>query len=602
MKKILSYLLIAGASYAGYSQCTTPIPAPWLEEFEFTTFNFGAASTAQNCWYATGSGPFWRTDNLNTGSSDTGPAAAYGGSRYAYLETSTGAGTDNLWSPEIDLTTIVDPSLNFYYHMFGSINGVSEMGTLSVEIVANGVATQVWSLAGEQQTSMTDPWEYAIINLSAYTNDTIQVKFVGLRGVSFRSDMSIDNVSICSPTYSTISATSCGYYTAPSGAQLHGAGTYTDTIPNYVGCDSIITINLATSNTSSSLTINNICGNYTMPSGQVVGQDGAYTDTTMNAAGCDSVIFYNLTFNNSFSLFSTDACNVYTAPSGAQYTLSGTYTDTITNAVGCDSVMTINLTMYFDNSLTIFVSTCGDPYTSDAGNVYTVTGVYQEDFQSANGCDSIVFIDLTIAEGNETFLTIDACDEWTSDAGILYDASGVYQEVYTGATGCDSTLNYTVNINTVDNSANWVSAMTIEANETGATYQWVDCNNSNATIPGATTKIFVASVNGDYACMVTKNGCTEMTNCVRVGSLGVDENMNLFSIYPNPSSGVFAIEMPEVVANTNVTITNAAGQIVFSSSLNESILNVDLGDVEAGMYFISVSNENGAAKKAIVIQ
>ncbi|MFK8043872.1 MAG: T9SS type A sorting domain-containing protein [Crocinitomicaceae bacterium] len=412
------------------------------------------------------------------------------------------------------------------------------------------------------------------------------------------------NIIDCSagPTFGTLSATSCGYYTAPSGAQLHDAGTYTDTIVNYLGCDSIITINLATNNTFSTITLTNLCGNYTMPSGLVVGVDGLYTDTTTNAAGCDSVIVYDLSFDNSSSLFSTTACNVYTAPSGAQYTLSGTYNDTINNAAGCDSVMTINLTMFFDNSLTIFVSTCGDPYTSDAGNVYPATGVYQENFFSANGCDSIVYIDLTVAEGNETFETIDACDEYTSDAGILYSASGVYQEVYTGATGCDSTLNLTININTVDQVANWVSAMTVEANETGATYQWVDCNNSNATIPGATTKIFIASVNGDYACMVTKNGCTEMTNCVRVGSLGVDEENNVFGIYPNPSSGQFIIELASIEANTSVEITNAAGQIVYQSSLNDTKTDISLENVEAGVYFVSVTTNNTTAKKAVLIQ
>ena len=412
------------------------------------------------------------------------------------------------------------------------------------------------------------------------------------------------NIIDCSagPSFGVLSATSCGYYTAPSGAQFHDAGTYMDTIVNYLGCDSIITISLATDNTFSNITINNICGTYTMPSGLVVGVDGTYTDTTTNAVGCDSVINYNLTFSNSTSAFSTTACNVYTAPSGATYTLSGTYNDTIINAAGCDSVMTITLDMFFDNSITIFQTTCGNAYTSNAGNVYPTTGLYQENFNSVNGCDSIVYIDLVIAEGNTVDETINACDEWTSPTGMLYTNSGTHTESFIGVTGCDSIINYLLTINTVNTAATLISALTVEAAESGATYQWVDCNNSNLPIPGASSKIYVASSNGDYACMVTKNGCTEMTNCVRVGSLGIANDNSVFGIYPNPSNGVFIIELTEVLNNTKVEITNTAGQIVFQSAINKNQTSISLENVEAGIYFVSISNDVTTAKKAIVVE
>lgn len=47
-----------------------------------------------------------------------------------------------------------------------------------------------------------------------------------------------------SPTFGSITTTSCGDYVAPSGQILTTSGIYTDTIPNFLGCDSIITINL----------------------------------------------------------------------------------------------------------------------------------------------------------------------------------------------------------------------------------------------------------------------------------------------------------------------------------------------------------------------
>ena len=597
MKKILLTLLVASGSYLGYSQCTA-ITAPWMDGFEtnFTT-NFG---TNNNCWSANGSGPFWRTNSGGTGSFNTGPNSAHAGSRYAYLETSTGVGQDSLKTPMIDISGLLNPALTFHYHMWGAT-----IGTLAID-VWDGTSWSpiLWSLTGAQQSSQGAGWIQAVVSLTSVPGNIIYVRFMASRDGSFTGDIAIDEVGIidCTPTTSVMTANSCGYFTAPSGKQLHSAGTYVDTIANSVGCDSLITINLTTDNTSSSLTINNICGLYTMPSGQVVGQDGAYTDTSTNSVGCDSIIFYNLTFDNTNNAYPDAACNVFTAPSGATHSLSGTVYDTIPNAAGCLEFLVIDLTMSFDNSITVFVTTCGDDYISNAGNTYSTTGVYQEFFNSVNGCDSIVYLDVVIAEGNEVDEVINACDEWTSPSGMLYANSGTHTETFTGVTGCDSTINYLLTINSVNTSASLISQLTVEAAETGATYQWVDCNNSNLPIPGATSKQYVASTNGDYACMVTKNGCTEITNCVRVGSLGLANNDNAFSIYPNPSNGAFAIEMPSVTANTVVSVTNAAGQIVFTTAINATTSTIDVSNVEAGIYFVTITNETGSAKKSIIIE
>ena len=417
------------------------------------------------------------------------------------------------------------------------------------------------------------------------------------------TDFSI-NIIDCSagPSYSTISATSCGYYTAPSGAVFHDAGTYSDTIVNYLGCDSVITINLSTGNTYT--TINPVvCGTYTTPSGNnSYGQSGVYQDTIPNVAGCDSVITINLTNNNSVNAFATSACNVYTSPSGIIHTQSGTFNDTIVNSVGCDSIMTISLTMYFNNSVTIFVTTCGGSYTSNAGNTYTQSGLFTEMFSSVNGCDSILYIDLQIAEGNNQNIPVAACDEWTAPDGTVLTANGTHVESFTGYTGCDSVITYQVTINTVNTGVTMVDQLTISANETGASYQWIDCNNGNAPIAGETNQTYAATVNGDYACEVTKNSCTKTTQCVRIGSLGFENATTLFNIYPNPSNGLFNIELNEVVENTVVKISNVAGQVIYTGSINQTKNTISLSDVEAGIYYIQIANKNGSTIKSLVIE
>ncbi|MFD1553334.1 T9SS type A sorting domain-containing protein [Putridiphycobacter roseus] len=602
MKKILSFLFIAG-SYMGYSQCT-PVMAPWVDDVE--SYSPTTGTIAAGCWTEVSpDSPDWNIDGAgSTGSSNTGPdMGAHSGSNYFYLETSSGSTgqTAELITPEIDLSSLTYPALSFWYHMFGAT-----MQDLDVEVLSGGNWIPMYTIPGNsQQASGSDPWLQQVISLTAFTG-VVKVKFIGAKGSSFTGDACLDDIGIidCTPTYSTISAYSCQFYTAPSGKLLHDAGTYFDTIANSVGCDSIITINLTSDNTSSTMVLTNICGTYILPvTGEVVGDDGIYaTDTLPNSVGCDSVVYYDLDFDNSYYSFDASSCNVYTAPSGAQHTTSGLKMDTITNAAGCDSIMTINLTMYYNNSVTLFVSSCGGSYTSNAGNVYTATGVYIENFASVNGCDSILYIDFTVSESVDQNIAVDACDEWTAPDGTVMTANGTHVETFTSSTGCDSVNTYQVTINTVNAAITLINALTLEANETGATYQWLDCNNGSAPIAGETGQTYIASVNGDYACEVTKNNCTEVSPCVRIGSLGLENETTPFSIYPNPSNGTFNVVLNEVLENTLVNITNVAGQVIYSSSINQTNNTIELTNIETGIYYIQVSNNNGSTVKSIIVE
>jgi len=296
------------------------------------------------------------------------------------------------------------------------------------------------------------------------------------------------------------------------------------------------------------------------------------------------------------------SCDVYFAPSGMQYNNSGTFNDTITNVAGCDSVITITLEVFYSTSVTIYAFTCGNPYWSDAGNNYCCTGSYVENHTTENGCDSTVYIELEIAEASDIELTINACDEYTSDGGIVYNTFGVHHETYMASNGCDSTIQFIIAITEIDSTAVWLGPMAIEANESGASYQWVDCNNNNAIIPGATGKIFVASVNGDYACVVEKNGCTKTTNCVRVQSLDIGQVTTFSKIYPNPSTGLFFLELSSIEAVYTVEIMNVAGQVVYQSNLNKKVTLVDIGSIEPGVYFMSVLGSETTSVKTILIE
>ena len=246
---------------------------------------------------------------------------------------------------------------------------------------------------------------------------------------------------------SSITETACASYTTPSGNQTYTtSGIYTDTIPNAAGCDSLIEIDLTINNTASTISPSN-CNTYTAPDGAVYTSTGVYTATVPNSAGCDSTITINLSiFQPTTSTIVVAECGNYTAPDGMSYTSTGMYTAVIPNADGCDSTITIDLTINPITTTNISESTCSD-YTAPDGMVYSTTGTYTANVQSSAGCDSTVIIDLTVNTATSSIITEAVLDTYTVPSGDeTYTTSGTYMDTIPNANGCDSvlTINLTV--------------------------------------------------------------------------------------------------------------------------------------------------------------
>jgi len=136
----------------------------------------------------------------NTGSNPintTGPSAASDGSYYMYTESSSSNNNKEAYlvSPCIQLNGIENALLTFDYHMFGT-----NMGTLTVEVSTdNGVTyTSIFTRSGNHpnQNANNDPWITEPIDLSAYDDQTIKLRFYGHTGSNHTSDISIDNINI----------------------------------------------------------------------------------------------------------------------------------------------------------------------------------------------------------------------------------------------------------------------------------------------------------------------------------------------------------------------------------------------------------------------
>ena len=82
-------------------------------------------------------------------------------------------------------------------------------------------------------------------------------------------------------------------------------------------------------------------------------------------------------------------------------------------------------------------------------------------------------------------------------------------------------------------------------------------------------------------------------------------NGNL-SIYPNPTNGIFTIEMNDVEKDIyTIKITNVLGQKVFAtSSLVIGIYkeNIDLSAFQKGVYLIEIKNSTATITERIIVE
>ncbi len=187
------------------------------------------------------------------------------------------------------------------------------------------------------------------------------------------------------------------------------------------------------------------CESY-MFDGNLLTSTGTYQATFTNQQGCDSVVTLYLDILQPDSIVQyASACESYEFE-GNTLTTSGQYQANYTNKWGCDSVIILNLTVNYPDSVTIDESAC-ESYLFD-GNVLTTSGTYVANFPNLmGGCDSVVTLNLTILEPSTGTDVISACESYTWIDGITYtESNNTATYSLTNAEGCDSivTLNLTI--------------------------------------------------------------------------------------------------------------------------------------------------------------
>lgn len=255
----------------------------------------------------------------------------------------------------------------------------------------------------------------------------------------------------------------------------------------------------------------------------------------------------------------------------------------------------------FCNTQSIDKITACDSFKWVDGNTYTSsnnTATYILPGGSSNNCNNTLKLDLTMNQSTTTTDIIDACKNYTWIDGNTYTSSNnTAVDTLTSSAGCDSIIHLDLTIGSIDSSLTQ-NGNQLSANTSGANYQWLDCENGFAPIPGETNRHFLASTNGEFAVEVAKDGCVDTSSCQKVlTDLVIQESTfsDQIEVYPNPTSGFAIVNLKATYGTVEVVLMNSLGQKLSRSKYeNKTHLPLEIQG-KSGVYFVQIKTAQETA-------
>ncbi len=455
-----------------------------------------------------------------------------------------------------------------------------------------------------------------VIGSSVYRNSGVYTNVLNTR---FGCDSTILLNLIVNPLSDTIlTKTICqGDSILVGNSIFKESGIFTEMLNNRFGCDSVITIDLIV-NPVHEININEvICAGDSVAIGQFTyTQSGIFVNTFSNEFGCDSTIILDLTVNPVHdTLLEVVLCQGESfAVGNSVYSETGIFVETLTNQFGCDSVVTLNLIINPVHEIMLEEIICDGDSVIIGTSVYKISGSYTDVLANEFGCDSTVYLNLTVNPINEVDVYENICEGTFYFIGdAQYANSGTYEHHFSNQYGCDSMVMLFLNVvplPKVDLGDDFVmfssETKIVDAGNfsyylwnTGETEQSISINSSN----GLGAKIFSVTATDEYMC----SGSDEIEIIIYDDNNPAQDKEPLLKIFPNPNRGNLSLLIEQVSGRYEVLIFSESGTLVYRNEFispgSKFVKSLNLEFLRSGNYTLQVvSNNKRMVEKLVIIR
>ena len=363
------------------------------------------------------------------------------------------------------------------------------------------------------------------------------------------------------------------------------SGNYTEYLVAQNGCDSTVNISLTVNiNTVDTQNIIICDGDSVIVGSNIYNSEGFFTDIFIDNYGCDSIINTSLTvLNNSYNSLNPYLCygdTLFTINNF--YASSGLYSETLISANGCDSILDINLVVYPNSNNSISPILCAGNDFVIGNSSYSSTGIYNDTLVNIYGCDSIVTTNLTINPTYNNVQLLQTCyGDSVSVGNNFYDSSGIYTDSLMTINGCDSVLISEVIIDSVTAvfSAN-PPYLNLNILSSTPPLSFVLGNQFGTILTSSNNfgNIFTFNpiVNGTYYAVISDSlDCISDSIFFNVDFItsSVDDNdVRSLIIYPNPSKDKFNISfVSDRHQDIRIKIYSSIGKTVYNEKLQKYV-------------------------------
>jgi len=281
-------------------------------------------------------------------------------------------------------------------------------------------------------------------------------------------------------------------------------------------------------------------------------------------------------------------------------TVTGTYTDTLGAANGCDSIVTLNLVVGSAITYVYNASICAGTSYSFNGTDLTTAGSYTDTIVVPGSCDSIITVDLVVNEPSFDTIVASICiGNNYSFNGETYTATGLYTTTLTNAEECDSFVTLNLTVDSLPKVVWKLYEDTICAFDTlaltggsplGGAYSGAGVTGSTFIPPDMLpgTYLLAYSYTDSNSCTDSARQTFVVDPCEGINSLSVERSITL---YPNPASDVLILQSDIFTNNKMIpAIYDITGRMITVSFVQQNNkIFINTANLAMGTYCVRLN-------------